>query len=139
MKNINILMLGLVSLALTGTAFASTECHRILEKDHIAIGIKGYDQAGKFYMSPETVTESPLLPAGKFRLQINNGGLYSMNLVIKDPAKCDKKIEYEVNLAYKGKTLLNEGQSIAMNRWTPVYSSKPDHIQIFIKAVHKPA
>lgn len=132
-------VMALASFGVIGTAFASTACHRILAKDHVTISLKGHTGAGMFSQSSSAVTESPLLPTGQWSLTINNGGIYPIDLSVKDPAICGRKIEYKVRLAYRGKVLLNEDQSIPMNRWSPVYTSKPDHLQVWIKADHKSA
>jgi hypothetical protein len=139
MKKMNTLLITAMAFGVAGTAIASTTCHRILATDHVSIALKGYTGAGKFYQSPKAVMESPLLPTGKWGLNVNNGGVYPLNLAIQDPAICGNKIEYKVHLAYKGKILLNKDQSIPMNHWSPVYVSKPDNIQIWIKADHKAA
>ncbi|MHB1494993.1 MAG: hypothetical protein ACYCUY_06075 [Acidithiobacillus sp.] len=139
MKKMNTLLIAAMAFGVAGTAVASTTCHRILAKDHVSIALKGYTGAGKFFQSPKAVMESPLLPTGQWALNVKNGGVYPVDLSIQDPAICGKKIEYKVRLAYKGKILLNEDQSIPTNRWSPVYVSKPDHLQVLIKADHKAA
>lgn len=131
-------VIALAVFGMTDTvALASTACHRIVAKDHIGIALKGHTEAGKFFQSSTAITESQKLPTGQWSVNINTGGVYPFNLSVQNPAICGKMIEYKVRLTYKGKIMVNEDQSIPMNRWSPIFVSKPDHIQVWIKADHK--
>lgn len=137
MKKMKTLMIAAMAFGVAGTAVASTTCHRILAKDHVLIGVKGRAGPNKFYEKPSQVMESPLLPTGEWALHVKNGGEYPLYLSVKNPAICGKKIEYQVRLVYKGKTLINKDQAIRANQWSLLYASKAQNIRILIMADHK--